>query len=203
MKAKHSDTDKAKEPATRYVSVEALKLIGETLKTMAGELNRSPKESIGRWTAKGAAFGLKAMGVAGDRLSQFAKEGLTMIELMDRYPDLGMADAVKIGKSYLDGYVKKTSGKVQSVIGKGKAVTDGLTGDAGKFLKELCDGEGAGQQLIERLNETAVRGYEKIISLLRLPSREDLEKISESMDKLNRRVDGLKCKTPGGGHAKN
>ena len=201
MHSKHPGTDKTKPTTTQYITVEALKQFGETLKTIAEELNSSPKKFIGHQAIQGASYGLKAMGTAGARMSRLAKEGLSMLQLLERHPDLGLADAVTIGKSYINGYVEKTSQKVGEAIYKGKAITDGLTGDAEKLLKEALGG--GGKQLLERMNETAVKGYEKVMALLKLPSREEIEKLTKSMEKLSQRVDSLKCRAKGGGHAKN
>jgi hypothetical protein len=181
---------------TGYFSLDALQQIGESLKIIADELKSSPKSFVGKSVAQGATYALKAVGSAGESIHRMANDGISVLQMMERHPEIKMADVVKSGKHYIDHRTRVMLQKLSEVVNKGRVIADGIGCDAKKAMKNATE-----NTQVCMINEKVSDGYRKIRSLMKLPSREDFENLAKAIEKLANRVDALKDKRKGTGHA--
>lgn len=106
------------------------------------------------------------------------------------YNDKYLSKYVEKGKSYIDGPYKKVSGQVDELLEKGRK----LEKDAMKKFDEMFESGKkftAKLPMAETIEKKVKAGLNAVPSMVNLPVKEDIEKLTKAMDSLNANIKAL------------
>ncbi|NOY70530.1 MAG: hypothetical protein GXP53_13775 [Deltaproteobacteria bacterium] len=165
--------------------------ITEKIRKAADTLTEKVKEYNEKYVAANIEKGKETLKEYNEKyLEKTIEKGKdTFREYNDKY----VSKYVEKGKSYVEGPYKKVSGQVDELLEKGREIEK----DAVKKIEDVLE---KGKKLAAKLpmadtiEKKVTAGLNAVPSLVNLPVKEDIQKLTKAMNTLNSNIETLKKK---------
>ena len=182
---------------SEYFTVTFLNTTGRKLMTLAHEATKSPKEFVKKGVARGAVMGLKAMGQAGEKVHRWSQEGIAIIDALGNDPNFKMEHVVAEGSLKAKAAAKNVLENAGDWIDQGRYMAEGIKTDLSKVSQKITEtSPGLGWA-----GNLASTGFQRLMAVFKIPTKDDVSKLSQSLDRLNERVESIKERMKGTSHA--